>query len=68
MARQRAPRHLARQWAPSQTGTDMCGTGSSGYRIVWARQQASGHQATGHLARQRAPASSGKAVGTESPG
>ncbi|CAI9604493.1 unnamed protein product [Staurois parvus] len=38
------------------------------YRIVWLDSRASGHQASGHLACQRAPRSSGKAVGTGSPG
>ncbi|CAI9537429.1 unnamed protein product, partial [Staurois parvus] len=44
LACQRAPRHLARQWAPGHQALD---------RLV--RQRASGHQASGHLARQRAP-------------
>ncbi|CAI9547572.1 unnamed protein product, partial [Staurois parvus] len=48
----RAPRHLARQWAPSQTGMT-AGTGSDIGSSDWTA--ASGHQASGHLARQRAP-------------
>ncbi|CAI9566035.1 unnamed protein product, partial [Staurois parvus] len=111
LARQRAPRHLARQWlrvrstgrhdseAPGHQGTGWClarqrasgspgmtaGTGVARHQVIWqhavahrvtrhwdrlARQRASGHQASGHLACQRAPgtASSGKAEGTEARG
>ncbi|CAI9541988.1 unnamed protein product [Staurois parvus] len=54
LACQRAPRHLARQWAP----VSPVAIGSSGSTAGHL-----GHQASGHLARQRGTASSGKASG-----
>ncbi|CAI9541991.1 unnamed protein product [Staurois parvus] len=64
LACQRAPRHLARQWAPVSPvaiGSSGSTAGHLGHQVMTAGT--AGHQASGHLARQRGTASSGKASG-----
>ncbi|CAI9620646.1 unnamed protein product, partial [Staurois parvus] len=66
LARQRAPRHLARQWAPSQTGMTAGQTGAELNRLGWTA--GIGSPGIRSFGLPAGTASSGKAVGTGSPG
>ncbi|CAI9534731.1 unnamed protein product, partial [Staurois parvus] len=78
----RTPRRSDRSRAPRRSGGHRDTRHDSGLRVNWYDRRhwvrhwmvsgwtagIGGHQASGHLARPRAPTSSGKAVGSESTG
>ncbi|CAI9555523.1 unnamed protein product, partial [Staurois parvus] len=57
----RATRHDS--GPPSQRASGPHGALGQTSGIIWRRQRASGHQASGHLARQRAPRHLGQGSG-----